>query len=83
MDQLVESSDVKELAEALQRPFFMGVTIFTSETDPVGKVVHESAFSDARIRVRLKDDRFCRYCFMFEVHGYECRLSPWSIRSIR
>ena len=79
-DQLVKESDVTDRIVALGRPFFMGETIFVSETDPIGKVVHPSAFSDEKIRKRLRDERFCKFCFCFidpYGHGYECRLSPW------
>jgi hypothetical protein len=81
MEGLIRESDVSDRMEALGRPFFMGVKIFISETDPIGKVVHPSAFSEAMIEKRLKDDRFCRFCFLLieNGHDYGCRKSPWKM----
>ncbi len=81
INRLIRESDVRDRNDALGRPFFMGVRIFVSETDPVGKFVHDSAFTIERIQKRLEDDRFCRYCFHCvdgdNAHDYNCRKSPW------
>ncbi len=84
VDQLIKESDVPDKYDALSRPFFMGKTIFISDTDPVGTVVHEAAFTEKRILARLGDERFCRYCFFLlddRGHDYCCRKSPWKIGS--
>ncbi len=82
IDQLIQDSDVKDRCDALGRPFFMGKTIFVSDVDPIGKVVLESAFTEKRIRKRLDDSRFCKFCFFYIEeggHDYCCRLSPWKV----
>jgi len=78
-EQLVSESDVKDVVEALQRPFFMGQVIFTSDTQVIGQVVHPSALTEDRIKRRLQDERFCQFCFCFipDRHEYDCRKSPW------
>jgi len=85
MDRLIRESDVPDRIDAIGRPFFMGKTIFVSDTDPIGKVVHESAFTDQRIRKRLEDPQFCRFCFFYigedSPHDYRCRKSPWNFRN--
>lgn len=75
---LLKSSDVKTLIEAIERPFFMGLKHYKDEYDIAGTVVYEPALTEARILERLKDEAFCRFCFMrSNGHDYECRLSPW------
>lgn len=61
----------------MERPFFMGIVVYESEWDPIGKVIVEPALTEKRIRERLLDERFCKNCFMFEIHDFTCKESPW------
>lgn len=63
---------------ALERPFFMGIVEYKDECDPIGKIICEPALTEDKIKERMKDDRFCQKCFMFQKHAYDCELSPWN-----
>jgi hypothetical protein len=78
-DKLVRESDVKDPLLAKSKPFFYGVKTYSSETDYVGTTLHEPAFTDDKITSRLSDHRFCRFCFMYDEHDYDCRSSGWRV----
>lgn len=61
----------------MERPFFLGIVVYESESDPIGKVIVEPALTEKRIRERLLDERFCKKCFQFEIHDFNCQFSPW------
>lgn len=63
--------------EVLERPFFLGIVVYESECDAIGKVIVEPALTEQKIRARLLDERFCSKCFLFEIHDFKCEKSPW------
>jgi hypothetical protein len=64
--RLISESDVKNVKEALIRPFFMGLD---------GKC--EPALTENSVKRRLNDENFCRFCFMYDEHDTYCRDSGW------
>ena len=63
---------------AIGKPFLMGLTEYKDEYDYVGIVKCEPALTEEKIKERLKDERFCKLCLMFEIHSNDCEKSPWN-----
>lgn len=77
-EKILKASDVTDPFVALDRPFFRGIKIYKDEYNIHNTVVYSSAFTDRQMMERLKDDKFCTFCFMLShEHDYKCRKSPW------
>jgi hypothetical protein len=80
MRVIIDASDVRDVAEALSRPFFMGKKVYKDEYDYLGTVVCEPALTVEKIAERARDPRFCVFCFHLvehDGHDLECRKSAW------